>query len=74
MFTGNFPRVAAARRMLYAEMDLRLGMPILLIELRVRDGRRTSVIDSAYSLRRTGRYLRSPRGEYFEEFAWDCVE
>jgi hypothetical protein len=33
--------------MLDAEMDLRLGTQILLIELRVRDGRRIGVIDSA---------------------------
>ena len=56
------------------EMDLRLGMQILLTELRERGGRRIGMIDSAYSLRTEGRYVPSPRRTYFEEFAPDSVE
>ena len=56
------------------EMDLRLGMQILLTELRERGGRRIGMIDSAYSLRTEGRYVPSPRRAYFEEFAPDCVD
>jgi LacI family transcriptional regulator len=56
------------------EMDLRLGMQILLTELRERGGRRIGMIDSAYSLRTEGRYVPSPRRAYFEEFAPDCAE
>jgi len=55
-------------------MDLRLGMQILLTELRERGGRRIGMIDSAYSLRTEGRYVPSPRRAYFEEFAPDSVE
>lgn len=56
------------------EMDLRLGMQILLSELRGRGGRRVGMIDSDYSLRAEGRYVPSPRRTYFEEFAPDCAE
>lgn len=56
------------------EMDMRLGMQILLTELRARGGRRIGMIDSAYSARTEGRYVPSPRRTYFEEFAPDCAQ